>query len=949
VINDAIITDGSHAIDTSATNANITITGGTDGIYGAANQTNSLTINAGTGAVVLGNQTGFGDNAGNGSLLEDVTISAGSTLLGGGTNDFSGTFSVLTGTLSVGGNLSAAAVNIASTAGTTLTSRLDVATTSGGVEFAGPVDGAAVLAINSATFTTFGSAVGGTTPLTAVGVTASNGTTTLGGNVTTTAEQAFVNPVALTSNVTLTAGSLTLLTVDGGGFTLATNIATFGILGFGGVIGNLASLSTAGGTTVLNGTVETTGSQTYGSNVILNGPSTLQGSSTAIESGLDAATNDLTLNFTQSTAVNSTVFSNLGNLTSLGPVALSGQIDSAGFQNYAAAATLSADTTLNATGSIDFGSLVDGARQLNLQSGGAVNFFAALGSTTPLQGLNLASAASVTALGTVAIDGTGGTGAGLRIGGDVNNVNIAQTGSTITNAVLSGLLLAGKSTGSTLGGFTITNSGSHGIETVGGDYTGTTIANSTVTASTGDGLHAANATGLTASTIRSAANSKAGIRVAGTSANVTISDSLVGLNAAGNVAQPNLGQGVIVSAATGTTLQNNTISGNTFYGIVVTGAAGSTTISGNKIGLGIDGTTAIGNGQSGVFVLAGASGTTIVSNQIRNNNGMAGIQVVDGTSNTTIGGSGALSNLLVNNGLFGITVSGDVSGSRVLGNLISSHTTANLYLNNAQNLAVGSSTDGEENTFDTSDYGVYAGGNLAGTTIEGNTFQDHTLGGLVLTEAEELSIIANTIEDNGAYGIYGTGNLTGTTVQGNTISNHTVGVLVDNGNNLTIGSANGTVANDTLGNTISKNSSAGMVVNGNLSSDITMLSNRIFENDFIGISLSDGGNARAVTPTLATASTTAVTGSISGTDGDVFRIQYFKSSANVTTSSRFAQGEELIAWQDVTIAGGTASIDEDISGAGVIVTDWITATATLLDGGLPAETSQFSFGIRVAA
>lgn len=32
----------------------------------------------------------------------------------------------------------------------------------------------------------------------------------------------------------------------------------------------------------------------------------------------------------------------------------------------------------------------------------------------------------------------------------------------------------------------------------------------------------------------------------------------------------------------------------------------------------------------------------------------------------------------------------------------------------------------------------------------------------------------------------------------------------------------------------------------------------------------------------------AVTGSISGTDGDVFRIQYFKSSANVTSSSRFA-------------------------------------------------------------
>ena len=139
------------------------------------------------------------------------------------------------------------------------------------------------------------------------------------------------------------------------------------------------------------------------------------------------------------------------------------------------------------------------------------------------------------------------------------------------------------------------------------------------------------------------------------------------------------------------------------------------------------------------------------------------------------------------------------------------------------------------------------------------------------------------------------------------------------------------------------------MVNGAYSSNITMLSNRIFENDVIGISLSDGANSRAVSPTLASASTTAVTGSISGTGSDVYRIQYFKSADAVTSSSQFAQGQELIGYQDVTIAGGTASIDEDISGSSVIVTDWITATATLLVGGLPSETSQFSFGIRVTA
>ena len=131
--------------------------------------------------------------------------------------------------------------------------------------------------------------------------------------------------------------------------------------------------------------------------------------------------------------------------------------------------------------------------------------------------------------------------------------------------------------------------------------------------------------------------------------------------------------------------------------------------------------------------------------------------------------------------------------------------------------------------------------------------------------------------------------------------------------------------------------------------NIIILSNQIFENDQSGISLAAGGNSRAVTPVLDSATTTDVTGRINGVNGQVFRVQYFKSSDTVTTSSRTAQGQELIGWEDVTIAGSSATLSQDISSAGVIVTDWITATATLLDGGLPSETSQFSFGIRVTA
>ena len=557
--------------------------------------------------------------------------------------------------------------------------------------------------------------------------------------MTTTGLRAYGNNVALAGPATLTGTVASFFGgLDGNGNALVLNFTSSTAIAANGSFTDLASL-TSTGPTALAGTVITTGQQSYQGATSLTGAIELQRSAGSFTGGLDAAGNALTLNFTQSTAVTGSVFSNLSDLTSLGPVALSGQIDSSGFQNYATAATLSADTTLNATGNIDFGSLVDGARQLNIQSGGNVSFFAALGSTTPLQGLNLASAAAVTALGALAIDGTGGTGAGLRIGDGVSNVNIAQPGGTISNAALSGILLAGNTTGSTMSGFTITNSGSHGIEAAGGSYTGTTIENSSITARVGDGFHAANATGLTATLLHSADNAKAGIRVAGTSSNVTISDSLIGLDANGTAAQPNLGQGIVVSVATGTTLQ------------------------------------------------------------------------------------------------------------------------------------------------------------------------------------------------------------------GNTISNHTVGVLVDNGANLTIGSASGTTTGDADANVITKNTSAGIVVNGAGSQNVSILSNSIFENDFIGISLSAGGNALARTPTLTSATTTAVVGSITGTDGDVYRIQYFKSADAVTSSSRFAQGQELIGYQDVTIAGGTASIDEDISGSSVIVTDWITATATLLVGGLPSETSQFSFGIRVTA
>ena len=103
----------------------------------------------------------------------------------------------------------------------------------------------------------------------------------------------------------------------------------------------------------------------------------------------------------------------------------------------------------------------------------------------------------VQANSTLAIDAAGGSGAGLRVGPNVDNVNIAQLGSTISNASQEGILFAGGSANSTVGGFTITNSGDNGINLADGDYSNTTIQNAVVTTSGSDGVYSNNASGFT--------------------------------------------------------------------------------------------------------------------------------------------------------------------------------------------------------------------------------------------------------------------------------------------------------------------------------------------------------------------------------------------------------------------------------------------------------------------
>ena len=105
IVEDAVRLVGDASIDTSG--GDVTITGGTDGIYSQSGNNFNLSINAGAGSIIVGNQTGFGDNGGgvNGSLVGAVTLDSTSSItLGDGNQSIGNDLDVLNATLVLEGN-----------------------------------------------------------------------------------------------------------------------------------------------------------------------------------------------------------------------------------------------------------------------------------------------------------------------------------------------------------------------------------------------------------------------------------------------------------------------------------------------------------------------------------------------------------------------------------------------------------------------------------------------------------------------------------------------------------------------------------------------------------------------------------------------------------------------------------------------------------------------------
>jgi hypothetical protein len=191
------------------------------------------------------------------------------------------------GDLSLSGNLSAGDIDIQGNTtligDANLTSEIVSCLSSRQINLGGTVDGAHALTANGTT--TFDGEIGTTTPL--ASLTTEGGTASLGGNVTTTGNQEFGSDVTLTGDTKFSSGNLFDLSgLVGGGYNVeidagsaAIDAKTYGVSG----VADLTIPRDVG----LNGTIATTGNQSYGGDVGLLGNTTLTAGAGAISLGTD--------------------------------------------------------------------------------------------------------------------------------------------------------------------------------------------------------------------------------------------------------------------------------------------------------------------------------------------------------------------------------------------------------------------------------------------------------------------------------------------------------------------------------------------------------------------------------------------------------------------------------------------------------------------------------------
>lgn len=331
----------------------------------------------------------------------------------------------------------------------------------------------------------------------------------------------------------------------------------------------------------------------------------------------------------------------------------------------------------------------------------------------------------------------------------------------------------------------------------------------------------------------------------------------------------------------------------------------------NLTGAGI----AINDGSDDVVI----AGNRIVGNGLANNS--SGIEIYNNSHNIRIGGTSQYSrNVIADNSAQGINIvlSEDIT---ILGNYIGVHEDGisqlenngdGITINQSNGIRIGSSASGGRNVI-TAPAG-YGRGISIQNGSEDITIQNNAIG----VGSDETTALPSR------YGIE--------------LSSSSHDVLI------------GGAAVDE-GNIIANNAQAGIVLRANDNQDISILGNKIYENDGLGVDIYDDGptlndnlDADTGANTILNFPRVITPQTISGGDTDImyttnlpagdYRIEFFSNTT--ADPSGYGEGEAFMGFQNITSTG----TGEQIFNTSIVGTSFanIRATATLID---PSTSSGF--------
>ena len=343
----------------------------------------------------------------------------------------------------------------------------------------------------------------------------------------------------------------------------------------------------------------------------------------------------------------------------------------------------------------------------------------------------------------------------------------------------------------------------YGIEIDGGEETrshqivGNRIGtNSAGTGGLGNGLSGIFVTNIsTQNTISDnliSGNGQNGIRIEGGEQN-TVEGNMIGTNAAGTAALPNIAHGLLLEndadnnlIGGSTSAARNLISGNGGNGVHIL-ASNANVVTGNFIGTNAAGNAALGNSGHGVAinqnntnVIGGTTGPfpsgscTDECNVISGNGGSGVFLTALANANDVIGnyiGTDVDGLVAIGNGAHGVEISGAINNN-ILSNIISGNSASGIYLsgsgsNTIQLNFIGAGNDVYTVQLPNSQHGIHlvnsANNNEIGDTDAPglNVISYNTGDGIRIESGTGNGIYTNAILDNGGLGInLGTDNVT---------------------------------------------------------------------------------------------------------------------------------------------------------------------------------------------